>query len=96
MDNPHGPVGSDHPVFHVIARPPAQSSCGGLSHSRPVLWMNQFQPALMPLRHLGGLNSKNPAKRVRKQHPIGFEVPLPPAKVRDPLCLFQPSTHYGS
>jgi hypothetical protein len=43
----------------------------------------------MPFWDVGGLNSENPAKRVRKHNAIGAEVPLPPAKMRDPLRLFQ-------
>ena len=44
----------------------------------------------MPFWDVGGLNSENPAKLVRKQHAIGTEVPLPPAKMRDPLRFIQP------
>jgi hypothetical protein len=52
--------------------------------------MNQVQPALMPFWNVSGLDPENPAKLVGKQHAIGIEVPLPPAKMSNPLCLFQP------
>src|SRR5271166_1247224 len=90
MDNPHSAVGPNHPVFRVISRPPAYSSGRCLCDPRAVLWMNQVQPALMPFWNVSGQHSENPAKLVRKHHVIGTVVPLPPTKMRDPLCLFQP------
>jgi hypothetical protein len=90
VDDALGAVRPDHPVFYIVARTAAQSSCRCLGYPLPVLGVNQIQPALVPFWDVSGLHPKNSAKLVGKQHATGGEVPLPPAKMRYPLRLFQP------
>ena len=90
VDYSLGAIGADHPVFDVIAWTAGeQRSRSRLGCSRPVLGVNQFQPARMPFRQFDRLQPEDSADLVRKRHVIGGEVPLPPAKMRDPLRLLQ-------
>ena len=90
VDYSLGAIGADHPVFDVIAWTAGeQRSRSRLGRSRPVLGVNQFQPARMPFRQFDRLQPEDSADLVRKRHVIGAEVPLPPAKMRDPLRLLQ-------
>src|SRR5262249_35500573 len=86
----HCAVRTHHPVFHVVAW--TATSCRGGSgfvYARPIFQVNQLQPSPMPLRQVERLHSENSTNLVRKSHAIGPQVPLPPAKMRDALSLFQ-------
>ena len=49
VDYSHGAIGADHPVFDVIAWTAGhQRSRSSLGRSRPVLGMNQVEPARVP------------------------------------------------
>src|SRR4029078_8208824 len=53
-------IRADHPVFNVVAGTTArQRSRPGLGYSRPVLWMNQLEPTLVPLRQVDRLQSED-------------------------------------
>ena len=90
MHYSQGAVGTNHPIFDVVARTAAQRSHGGLRRPRTVLRVNQFKPAVVPLWQVDWLDTKNSAGLVRQRHAIGGKVPLPPANMRNPLRLFQP------
>ena len=58
-------IRADHPVFNVVAWTTArQRSRRGLGYSRPVLWINQLEPTLVPLRQVDRLQSEDPADLV--------------------------------
>ena len=67
-----------------------QRSPSSLGHSRSIVRVNEFQPAPMPFWQIDRLQAEDSANLVRKRYAIGGEVPLPPAKMRDPLRLQQP------
>ena len=90
MDYSLGAVGTDHPVFDVIAWTATQQrSSRRLGGFRPILGMDQVQPASLPLWQVQRLYPENAASLVRKRHALCCEIPLPPAKMRDPLRPFQ-------
>jgi hypothetical protein len=90
VDYSLGAIGADHPVFDVIAWTAwQQSSRSRLGCSRPVLGVNQVEPACVPFWQIDRIQSEDSGNLIRKRHAIGAEVPLPPAKMRDLLRLLQ-------
>ena len=88
VDYSLGAVGADHPVFDVVAWTAGhQRSRSRLGYSRPILWVNQLQPAPMPFWQVDRLHSENPANLVRKRYVSGTEVAFPPTNMRDALRL---------
>ena len=79
-----------HPVLDVVGRAAAQRDRGGLGDLRPVLGVDELEPALVPLLQVHVAlrrEAEDAAALVGEREAPGVEVAVPVADVREALRL---------
>src|SRR3984893_3873669 len=90
VDHSQSAVRTHHPIFHLVAGTArAYRRLSGFGCSRPVLCVNQVQPAD------NRPHPQTPANLIRNSSLTGNKVTFPPTNMREALRLFQPGPVLG-
>src|ERR1700732_2952440 len=90
VDHSQSAVRTHHPIFHLVAGTArAYRRLSGFGCSRPVLGVNQVQPAD------NRPHPQDPANLIRNSYLTGNQVTFPPTNMREALRLFQPGPVLG-